>query len=94
MKTGKKITTAIAANDHFNYELFPGVTIVEICDQDRILVENHRGILCYDANEIKIKTRYGSICVCGRYLKLMKMSKMKLVITGKIHGVTLLGREG
>lgn len=94
MKTGKRITAAIAANDHLNYELFPGVTIVEICDQDRILIENHRGVLCYDTNEIRIRTRYGSIWIYGCHLKLTKMSKTKLVITGKIYSVTLKGREG
>ena len=73
-------------------ELIPGIPLVEICDRTRILVENHQGIIGYGCNEIRIKTRFGSISVCGSNLKLTRMSNVRLVITGRISSVNLQGR--
>lgn len=92
MIRGNNRKASLVANNHSNCELLTGAPIIEICDLKRILVENHRGIIEYSCNEIRIKARYGCICVCGNCLKLSRMSKTKLVITGKISGVSLQGR--
>lgn len=70
-----------------------GVPLVEICDQKRVLIENHQGIALYTCEEIRVKVNYGCITVCGERLKLAKMSREKLVITGKIGSVNLHGRR-
>lgn len=92
MISGDNLKASLVENDHSNFELLAGAPIIEICDLKRVLIENHRGIIEYSCNEIRIKVRYGCICVCGNCLKLSRMSKTKLVITGKISGVTLQGR--
>ncbi len=74
-------------------EPLPGVPLIEICDRKRVLIENHGGIIAYGSSEIFVKVRYGQICVTGDHLKLTKMNKEKLIIMGKIHSVTLNGRE-
>jgi sporulation protein YqfC len=71
----------------------PGISLVEICGQNRMLIENHRGIAEYEDQKIQINVSYGRIVVCGQNLKLRKMSKEKLVITGKICCINLQGRE-
>lgn len=91
MKNDRILRTTFADNELLNYELLPGVPIIEICNKERVLIENHRGIIGYGCNEIRVKVRYGCVCVCGNQLKLLRMSKTKLVITGKICGVTLQG---
>lgn len=68
-------------------------SLVEICGSKRVLIENHRGIVSYGCNEIQVKGRCGHICIAGENLMISKMSREKLVIMGKIHGVTLRGRE-
>lgn len=83
---------SIRDNDRFHSDLMPGVPIVEICDQTRVLIENHNGIIGYRSDEIRIKVRFGCICICGEALKLTRMSKCKLVVTGKINAVQLKGR--
>ena len=65
-------------------DLVPGIPLVEIYGQQRVLVENHRGIVGYEDQEILIRVRYGCICVTGQHLKLAKMCRGKLVITGNI----------
>lgn len=66
--------------------------IVELVGQSRLLIENHQGVLSYSLNKIQIKVSYGCVSVTGEKLQLMEMSRVKLVICGRIDGLQLLGR--
>ena len=66
--------------------------IVELVGQSRLLIENHQGVLSYSNNEIQIKVCYGCVIVTGEKLQLMEMSRVKLVICGRIDGLQILGR--
>lgn len=68
-------------------ELRPDTPLVEICDNKRVLIENHRGVICYGVKEIIVKVKNGSISVFGNHLSLARMNKTKLVICGEIHSV-------
>jgi len=92
MNRGRKMIQSVTVNENLNSDLIPGVPLIEICGQSRLLIENHQGVIAYGCSEIRIKARYGNICVCGDNLKLTRMSKTKLVITGRICGVNLQGR--
>ena len=70
-------------------ELRPDMPLVEICDNKRVLIENHRGIICYGVNEISVKVKKGSISVLGNHLCLDRMNKTKLVICGDIQSVSV-----
>ena len=61
-----------------------GVSLVEVCNNRRILIENHQGVLAYQNNEISVGVRNGNIRVCGERLKLIRMNREQLVITGVI----------
>ena len=92
MNRSKNWLQSAAADENLHAELIPGIPIVEICDRYRVLIENHHGIIGYAGKEIQVRVRDGCICVCGEDLKLTRMSKGKLVITGVVHGVNLKGR--
>lgn len=94
MEKRKKLTKKMNEKDRLKCDLVPGLPIIEICDKERVLIENHRGIIKYGDNDVCVKVRYGCVCVNGSQLKLNRMSKNKLVITGRIHGIALRGREG
>lgn len=64
--------------------------LVEILGQQRVLVENHQGVNQYGCDKIGIKVCYGSLCICGRNLKLLQMTKERLIITGCIDSVHLV----
>ena len=68
-------------------DLRPGVPIVEICDNKRVLIENHNGITCYGDNEIFVKVDKGDVHVIGENLYLCRMNKTKLIISGRILSV-------
>ena len=93
MSREKRFLKTAASISGLCSESLPGTPLVEIYDRNRVLIENHRGVILYDCKEILVKVRYGHISVCGENLKLSTMCKEKLVIRGKICAVTMQGRE-
>lgn len=92
MGSGSKIWDIFMEGTDLDEETMPGQTIVEIAGQNRVLIENHRGVKGYTHEKIIVCVRYGEIHVCGKNLELRKMSRHRLVIRGKIGQVTLNGR--
>lgn len=74
-------------------EVLPGVSLVEIMEDQRVLIENHSGIIGYTNTEICIKVKFGVIKVSGCNLSLARMSGQQLVITGCIDSVNLCRRK-
>lgn len=68
------------------------VPLVELAGQNRVLIENHLGVLAYSLEEIQIKVCYGSVCIIGSDLRLLEMNREQLVICGKIDALQLFGR--
>ena len=70
-------------------DALPGVPIVELAGDRRVLVENHLGVTEYSTERICVKVKYGLLCVCGCNMELARMAKDQLVITGQIGSVTI-----
>lgn len=67
----------------------PGLPLVEIAGENRVLIENHHGVTQYGRERISVKVKYGQVCVTGFALELARMTKGQLVITGRIDSVCL-----
>lgn len=83
----------LADNADLSAESLPGVPIVEIAGESRVLIERHAGMTEYSRERICVKVCYGCVCVYGCNLELTRMSKEQLIISGKIDGV-LIQRRG
>lgn len=70
-------------------EPIPGQPLIEIIDNRRVLVENHKGVNEYGDTMIRIKVKRGSVCICGQKLELSRMVKGQLIISGIIESVQL-----
>lgn len=68
-------------------EILPAQTLVEIFGTDRVVIENHKGIVQYDNCQICVKNQKGFITVIGKCLNIARMSKEQLVIIGCIERV-------
>ena len=64
-------------------------SLAEVYGMDRVLVEQHRGIVGYGRECIRIRTSYGFLVVEGDDLHLCCMSRAQLVIRGKILGLRM-----
>lgn len=70
-------------------EALPGVPLVEIAGDNRVLIECHGGVTEYGPEKICVKVRYGHVSILGCGLELAVMNRERLVICGQIHGVQL-----
>ena len=59
-------------------------TLVELYGNERVLIEEHRGILGYGDAQIRVGTSFGALVIEGTELRLCCMSRSQLVIRGRI----------
>lgn len=71
----------------------PGLPLVEISGDKRVLIENHRGVTQYGRDKICVKVKSGQIMVQGCDLEMARMTRDQLVICGRIDCVSFLRRE-
>ncbi len=67
------------------------VPLVELSGQNRVLVENHNGILAYSLEEIRVKVAYGTLVVKGKKLRMLQLNSEQLVIAGVIDALFPVG---
>ncbi len=94
MGKGEKWMQQIAQGMDLPGAALPGLPLVEISGQQRVLIENHRGVTQYGPEEICVRVSYGQISVRGCGLELARMCKEQLVICGRIDCVSLIRRKG
>ena len=83
------LTTAADLPD----EAIPGLPLIEIAGDRRVLIENHKGVIAYGTEQICVKVSYGTVSVCGCDLELARMTKGQLIVSGRIGNVLLNRRE-
>ena len=84
-----KIRRFLEETTDLSGEAAPGQSILELLGDNRVLVENHRGVQEYSRERIGIRMRFGSVCILGCGLELMHMTRDQLVIRGRIDSVQL-----
>ena len=92
MKQYGKALQRLSGTIYESNDALPGVPIVELAGDRRVLIENHRGVTEYGMEKICVKVKYGLLCICGCDMELAKMTKDQLVITGQIGSVTIQRR--
>ena len=71
------------------HETMNKLPLVEVAGHNRVLIENHQGVIGYSSEEIQIKVCYGKIALTGYKLNFAQINREQLVITGEIRGITL-----
>ena len=70
-------------------ETLPRQLLLELCSDQRVLIENHRGVGKYTPEEIVVRVPFGQVCVTGTGLRLCRMLAEQLIITGHITNIAL-----
>lgn len=70
-------------------ESLPGVPVVEIAGDRRVLIERHRGVTEYSTERIRVRLSYGVVSICGRALEMTRMTREQLIISGQIDGIQI-----
>lgn len=58
------------------------------------VLENHKGILEYTPESIRVRTSIGEIFITGQRLKIGSILPDELVIDGQIHSIVFHGNQG
>ena len=93
MKESRSIFQRMADTMDLNEEPIPGQPLIEIAGDGRVLIENHSGVNEYSPERIRVNVKYGCVAVCGCGLKLARMTREQLVISGRIDCVSLHRRR-
>lgn len=73
-------------------EPVPGLPIVELAGDRRVLIERHGGVIEYGPERIRIRVSYGTVCITGCGLELVRMTHQQLVISGRVDSVCIQRR--
>lgn len=92
MKQGKRFIEQLSAAADLQDEPIPGLPIIEVAGDRRVLIEHHCGVTEYGREQIAVKVKFGQVCVMGQCLELSKMTKEQLIISGTIEGIKLIRR--
>ena len=93
MKRNRTMFQRLAVEADVAADLIPGVPLVELAGDRRVLVENHRGVTEYGIHKICVLVSYGCLWIEGEHLKLSHMSRENLVICGRIQSISLVRKE-
>lgn len=93
MTKGNDILRRLTGEVDIQAQPLPGMPIVELAGNRRVLIENHRGVREYSRERIGVKVKSGLVVVCGQGLELSRMTRQQLVIQGTIEAVMLERRE-
>lgn len=93
MKQGKNWVLKLIEQADLPSDTLPGLPVVEIAGQRRVLIENHMGVSQYGMECICVKVKFGQVKVSGDCLELAGMTKGRLMIVGRIDRVELIRRN-
>ena len=85
----KRILRTITEGTGLYAEPLPGVPLIEISGEDRVLIENHQSIIGYSSDRIIVGMQYGTVDLSGRGLIVECVQAERLIIYGKIDSICL-----
>ena len=92
MVRGSEWLQHLADRTDLESEVIPGLPILELAGDRRVLIERHAGVIEYGPERIRVRVTYGTVSINGCSLELVRMSRQQLVITGRIETVCIQRR--
>lgn len=83
----KKFSEFLAENFSMPKDVMMDLPRVSICGDKEIYIENHKGLLEYSDNMIRLKMNDGIINVSGTGLRIIIIEQERMVINGVLENV-------
>ena len=64
--------------------------LISLIGQEEVTVENHKGLMEYSAEQVRIGTGGGSLRIVGEQLELKQMSAALIVVKGRLERLEFL----
>lgn len=88
-KMKKELVSIIGEKLSLPPESIGEIPLMEIRGNCSIIIENHRGILEYDDEAVKISVKHGAVQIHGNELRVFRMSEKIVEIRGRIRSVEM-----
>ena len=85
-KIKKQISDVLEIPNDIMLDL-PKITLV---GDGQVLIENHRGIVAYSTEEIRVSVSFGQVAIKGRELLLRNILPEEMVIEGTVTSVNFV----
>ena len=72
---------------HLPGDILAGAPIITAMGRSEICLENYKGILEYNSNQIKVQTKFCRICIEGKQLNILYFTEDEMRITGYIQAI-------
>ena len=66
---------------------------ITVTGDNEITIENHKGVILFEQNEVKINSNLGLISVCGGNFEILFMGGSTLTLSGKFKSIMYEGNE-
>lgn len=68
-------------------DVVQGKPMISLYGNNKMDIDNHEGIMCYEKFKIVIKTKLYPICICGKDLFVVFYNRDTIRITGQIDEI-------
>jgi sporulation protein YqfC len=68
-------------------EIILDTPVVKIISNNELTIENHKGILEFSSDLIRMNSKLGTIKVSGKYIRIKEIDECCIVICGEIQSL-------
>lgn len=74
-------------------DLDPHLVAVHWIGGSCLLIEQHRGILRFECDEIRFASEQGTLCVSGSEMEMEQLTVFRALVSGEIRSVSFEGKS-
>lgn len=83
----EKTREALAKKIDFPIDVVMNLPKITILGNNEITIENHSGIILFERETIKVKTKVGPITINGENFEILYIGEFTITISGKFNGI-------
>lgn len=83
----EKTRETLAKKIDFPIEVMMNVPKITIIGKNEITIENHSGIILFEREIIKVKTKLSPITINGEDFEILYIGEFTITISGKFKGI-------
>ena len=92
-KISKKIKNRFNEISEMSKELTMGLPKIVVLGNKECMIENYQGIIEYESQKIRLKTKIGDVSIEGKELKINEIGEGEMLIIGEVKSLLLEGED-
>ena len=65
-------------------------SIIELVGDEKLIIENHRGIVKYSCEEMQVRVGFGTVCISGKNLSMSELMCEEITLEGEIAKIEFI----